>query len=324
MGPANLFDADTGEMLGLLSLSAWTPAVEPSPARNEIYAAESYYSRQVRGERADVLTIYDRQTLAPSHEIGLPEKIAALPFRHYIGLLDDGRHLAVFNMTPGQSVSIVDVQARRFVGEISTPGCALVMPSVDRSFLMLCGDGTLQLIRLDRQGREATRVRSAEFFDIETDPVFDKPVATPEGWLLVSNEGRVFDVAVRGDAITVSEPWSLLDEADREGKWRIGGGQVMAYHAGLDLIITLMHVGEADTHEEPGTEIWIIHRSGQRRMARITLEAPITTLHVTPNDEPLLVAARQAGPIDIFDVRTTVKLRTIAEPGVTAALLQGF
>lgn len=324
MGQANVFDAASGRMLGSLSLSEWTPAVEPVAKRGEIYAAETYYSRRIRGERNDVVTVYDQRTLAPIAEIDVPDKVASLPFRHYIALLDDGRHLAVYNLTPAQSVSIVDVEARRFVGEISTPGCALMMPSVERSFLMLCGDGNLQLIRLDPRGREAARVRSRSFFDLETDPVYDKPIATPGGWLLVSFEGQAFDVAVRGEQIEVGAPWSLLSDADREAGWRLGGGQIAAYHPGSDLLTTLMHRGEVDSHEEPGTEIWVFDRSDRRRIARITLDAPVTNLHLTAGADPLLVASRLEGPIDVYDLRTTARLRTIAEPGLIPALLQGF
>jgi methylamine dehydrogenase heavy chain len=324
-GTANLFDAATGEMLGLLSLTPWTPAVLPNPRRGEIYAAETYYSRGVRGDRSDVLTVYAGDSLAPVHEIELPAKIAAvLPFRHYIALLDDDRHLAVFNMTPAQSVSIVDIETRRFVGEISTPGCALMLPSPDRAFLMLCGDGTLQLLRLDRSGQESARLRSAPFFDVETDPVFDRPVAVPQGWLLASYEGNVFEVTVRGNDIVVGEPWSLLDDADRDAGWRIGGAQLMAHHAGLDLMVVLAHVGEVDTHEEPGTEAWVIDRQAQRRIARITLEGPTTALHVTPTAQPLLVAAQQSGTLDVYDLRSTRLVRSIQGPGVNAMTLQGY
>src|SRR5690606_34616566 len=146
----------------------------------------------------------------------------------------------------------------------------------------------------------------------------------PRGWLLVSFEGQAFDVTVHGREIEVGAPWSLLSDADREAGWRLGGGQVAAYHAGSDLLATLMHQGEADTHEEPGNEVWVFDRSARRRIARVALEAPVTNLHVTATAEPLLVAARLEGPIDVFDLRTTTRLRTIAEPGLVPALLQGF
>ncbi|MCZ6888417.1 MAG: amine dehydrogenase large subunit [Gammaproteobacteria bacterium] len=324
LGSAYAYDAASGDMLGVLSLTPFTPAVQPNIARGEIYAAERYYSRRYRGTRTDVLTIYDAETLAPTGEIDLPEKIASLPFRHYINLLGNDRHLAIFNMTPAQSVSIVDVRDKSFVGEISTPGCALMLPTGERSFLMLCGDGALQLIRLNRRGEEAARTRSDEFFDIDDDPVYDKPVPTPDGWLLVSYEGRVFDVSTDGDDISVGEPWSILNEEDTEEDWRIGGGQIVALHRDLDVMYTLMHQGDPYTHEDAGTEIWVFNRGTQRRIARITLETPVTNLYITQNDAPLLLTSTEEGQIDIYDGLTTAKVRTIEKPGVVPAMFQSF
>src|SRR5215472_13482892 len=63
-----LFDADRGEQLG--AITSGTPGVGfiifPlfPPDRHEIYIAESYFSRGVRGERTDVVTVYDARTLA--------------------------------------------------------------------------------------------------------------------------------------------------------------------------------------------------------------------------------------------------------------------
>ena len=57
LGPRYVFDAASGDMQGLLSTSPYTPAVEVNHPRQEIYAAESYYSRGTRGERIDVVTV---------------------------------------------------------------------------------------------------------------------------------------------------------------------------------------------------------------------------------------------------------------------------
>lgn len=178
---AYIYDGMTGEMQGLLSLSNYTPAVEPYAPRQEFYAAESYYSRGVYGVRTDIVAIYDFANLSPVAEVEIPKKIAVLPLRGHIGLMGNGRHLAIFNMTPAQSITIVDVEARTFVGEISTPGCAMIMPVADNDFLMICGDGTLQLLQLDDDGNESNRVRSGQAFVVEDDPVFDRPVPTSDG-----------------------------------------------------------------------------------------------------------------------------------------------
>ncbi len=324
LGPAYIFDSATGDMQGLLSLSAFTPAVETNLDANELYAAESFYSRGPRGKRTDVLTIYDLPTLSPVDEVEIPQKIAALPFAQYIELMDDGRHVIVFNMTPATSVSVIDVKDRQFVGEISTPGCALIMGTKDRGFLQMCGDGSLQLIRLDADGAEATRVRSKKFFSVEDDPVFDKPLPTPAGWLLTSYFGQVFDVSVAGEKISISKPWSLLTEDDRAANWRPGGGQLIAYHAGQDLLFVLMNPDGEFSHDNAGTEVWIFDHSAQRRIARLPLTHKGTNLHVSQDDSPLLTVTGEDTQLHVFDVATLKLVRSISEVGTAPGLLQGF
>ena len=312
MGAGFLFDAATGEMQGTLSLTPFTPVIERSTKRGETYAAEIYYERLHRGKRNDVLTVYDHDNLAPIAEIDLPDKVASLNFPEYLSLTDDERFLTVFNLTPGQSVSVVDVEARRFVGEISTPGCALTMAVAERGFLMICGDGTLQLIYLDEAGAERERIRSRVFFSVDDDPVYDQPVRTDDGWQLITFEGNVFEVTVDGSNIDVSEPWSLVTEEERAASWRIGGGQVYDVHRDLDLLFTVMHQGEVDTHEDPGTTVWVFDRKTQSRIGELTFEAPVRSVLATQSGDPLLlVASAYDANIDVFDIRKLRKLRTI-------------
>ena len=46
--------------------------------RPEIYLAETFRSRGTRGERTDVLTIYDKRTLGPIGEVVLPPNVRAI------------------------------------------------------------------------------------------------------------------------------------------------------------------------------------------------------------------------------------------------------
>ncbi len=131
MHRTSLFDGDTGEQLG--TITSGTPGVgfviSPlfSPDRREIYLAETYYSRGVRGERTDVVTVYDARTLEPLEEIGIPPKRAEyFPGNAANALSDDGRFMAIFNLTPVTSLTVVDVRARRFPRENQTPACTLV------------------------------------------------------------------------------------------------------------------------------------------------------------------------------------------------------
>jgi len=315
-----IYDAETGEMHGLLSLSNRTPAVEVSRERGEFYAAEGYYSRGVHGERTDIVAVYDFENLSPIAEIEIPQKVEGQPVRRHAGLTGNGRYFLVFNMTPAQSVTVVDVENRVFVGEISTPGCAVIMPVDDLAFMTICGDGMLQLIQLDEDGTETNRVRGNSFFDVQVDPVFDRPEPTADGWWLVSHEGKAFDVSVDGSGIVVSEAWDLLAGDDQ---WRPGGRQLYSVHAPSGYAYILMHEGGEYTHYQPGTEIWVYDINAQRRVERIELAAPASSLFVTQSDEPKLIVADQEGGLHVYDaVKLTVD-RTIDDPG-PLGLIQGF
>jgi methylamine dehydrogenase heavy chain len=310
-----IFDGDSGEMKGLISHNWYTPAVEPNIANNEFYLVDSFYSRGVTGDRTDVLTIVDLHTLTTKGEVIIPAKTGALSFRHHIGLMGDRRHVAVFNMTPAQSISIVDVVDREFDGEISTPGCAMIMPSGEHEFLMICGDGTLQLIRLDGNGKEVKRVRSKKFFVVEEDPVFALPQQTDSGWLLVTHDGRLFEVTVSGDSINIGKPWSMLNAADKEEHWRPGGGQPLTFHRGSNLLYVLMHQGEVDTHGKPGSEIWVVDTVRKRRIARLALEVEAGNILVSEEANPKLYVYDDDYKLQVYDGHALKRLRTIDDLG---------
>jgi methylamine dehydrogenase heavy chain len=310
-----LFDGETGEMQGLMSHDWYTPAVVTLLSRGEAYYVESFYSRGVRGTREDVLTVVDMKTLTPAAEIDIPDKTATLSFRHHIGLLGDDRHVVIFNMTPAQSVSVVDVVDRQFVGEISTAGCAIIMPTGNRAFLMICGDGTLQYIELDRNGKEIARTRTDPFFSVDEDPVFDKPVYTGRGWLLVSYNGLAYEVTEDGGRVEVSEPWSLLTDEDVEAKWRPGGGQPFTVHRGSNLLYALMHQGDADTHYDPGSEVWVFDLERRKRVGRMPLETEASRLITSQETQPRLYLMHEDNTLGIYDGRLLRLLRTIDEPG---------
>jgi methylamine dehydrogenase heavy chain len=321
---AYLFNSASGDMLGLLSLSPYTPAVEVSRNRGEVYAAESYLSRGVRGDREDVLTVFDITTMSPVAEIDIPDRTLEVTGDFNIQLMGNGRHLAVYNFSPAQSVSIIDVAKRRFDGEISTPGCAMIMPVDDASFLMVCGDGSLQLIRLADDGTESNRVRSDRFFSVEDDAVFDRPVRTNDGWLLVSHAGLAYEVSVDNGEISVSEPWTLVSDKEREETWRPGGYGLLTVHRNSNLAFILMHQGGVDTHHEPGSELWIFDTEKHKRVMRWELDEPWYEILVLQGDRPTLIAATEDGELHIYDALQQRLERTIANPGPGGNLLQEF
>ena len=314
-GAGRIFDATTGEMHGLINVSQMTPAIQPNSDRREFYATNIYWSRGNYGDRTDVLVVHDFENLAPIAEIELPQKSMIIGFRNYIGLLSSGHHVASSNMTPAQSVSISDVANRSFVGEISTPGCSLILPVENNDFLTICGDGTLMLVGLDDDGQESNRVRSDQFFDVHEDAIYDRPVPTADGWQLFSHGGKAFDVTTDGDQIVVSGPWDLVTEEEREEGWWPGGGQLATLHKDLGLFYLIMHQGERYSHHEPGTEIWVFSTNSRRRIGTIEFESPIGNIMVTQEDEPRLIVGDEEGGTHVYDALTFVYERSIDGAG---------
>lgn len=323
MGGGNVFDADTGEMQGRINVSNFTSAVTLDRARDMIYVPATYYSRGSYGDRTDLLVFNDVENLAPVAEVEVPNKLAVVFHRAVINPIGE-RFVGLYNMTPAMSVSIVDVESKEFVGEISTAGCGFVYPLSGLRFMQICADGTVQVISLDENGEETDRQRSKTFFDIDADPVFDLALAKPDGWLLISFEGQVFEVTVTDD-IEVSTPWSLLTEQDVEAGWRVGGDQPFAYNAQTGILLTLMHQGGPDSHEEPGTEVWGFDLATEQRGYRIELEEPSAVIEASTDSDPLFyIASGFPSVVHVHKITTGRRLRTIPETGITASHIQAF
>jgi methylamine dehydrogenase heavy chain len=355
-----LFDGDDGRLLGAISSgTAGTGfVIYPlfSPDRREIYMAETYWSRGVRGERTDVVTVYDAKTLGPLAEIPIPAKRGEyFPGNASNALSDDGRFMAVLNITPASSVTVVDVVARKFTAEIETPGCSLVFAAGNRRFFMLCGDGQALVITLDERGNEAGLERSERFFEVHEDPLTEKAVRRGHEWIFVSYEGLVYTVDVSGPKLAFGQTWSLLDESDRRDSWRIGGLQHLAVHSTSGRLYALMHQGPPDTHKAPGTEVWVYDLGRRERVQRIRVMNPLVSfvaeqakigretttarmvrrvltsilpnpgverILVTQDDDPVLVVSAGFPPtITVHDAASGEVVTEIKEPGIGFSLM---
>ncbi|MGI9262488.1 MAG: amine dehydrogenase large subunit [Woeseiaceae bacterium] len=310
-----VIDATTGEMHGLISIANQSPGFRASMARKEFYSPSVFWSRGTYGERTDRLVVHDFENLSPIAEIEIPPKSTLLGYRAYTGMMSDGRHLGINNLTPAQSISIVDVQDREFVGEVSTPGCSLVLPVENNDFLTICGDGTLMLIGLDENGQETNRVRSDKFFELTEDPIYDRPQRTDNGWFLFTNGGDGFNVTTSGGTITISSAFNIVSEEDAAEGWWPGGGELASVHRDLGLLYVTMHQGEQYSHHEPGTEVWVFNMATGLRIARVEFEVPVDHLLVTQEDEPLLIIGDVEGGTHVYDALKFTHQRTIELPG---------
>ena len=322
-GKAFLVDGDTGTMRGMLSTGFGFNGVVVPRNRSVILSPEVYFSRGTRGERTDVVTLYDPRKLAPVVEIGIPPKRAShMPMTANAALTDDDRFLVIYNYTPAQTASIVDVKARKFVGEIDLAGCALVYPTGPRSFFSLCGDGTALTVRLDDAGKAASKARTAKLFDPIKDPVTEKAARGGDTWYFVSFSGDVVPLQAVEGSIKVGARWSLLDAADRKASWRPGGMQHLSIHAASGRLYSLMHVGGDYSHKDPGTEIWVYDLAARKRQSRIALEGPATSIAITQDANAVLFAIFiGAQKVDVYNPKTGKLLRSIGEIGFSPTTL---
>jgi methylamine dehydrogenase heavy chain len=150
-----------------------------------------------------------------------------------------------------------------------------------------------------------------------------KGVRVKDQWLFVSFEGQVHTVDIAGEEPRFLPTWSLLTRRDRKDSWRIGGIQMLAVHEQQGLLFSLMHQGGIDTHKDPGNEVWVYDLATRKRLRRIKLKGAATSIQVTQDDEPLLLAAFIGMPkLTVYDPNTGERLRSISQLGSTITMLQ--
>jgi methylamine dehydrogenase heavy chain len=321
-GKAFLIDADTGQFLGMISGGFAHSSLQILPDGSAFAVPGTYMSRHSRGTRTDVVTFYDTRTLKPGEEVEIPAKrMASVAFLAAMPVSDDGRFSLIYNFTPEQSVTVVDMAAKKFVGEYMTAGCGLIFPTGPRSFMMPCADGSFQGATLDENGTVTLDGASKPLFE-EKDPALEKAVrVSSTRWLFFTPSNNVVAIEAKGKVPTAAERWKLTDATD--GNWRIGGIQPVAFHEPSGRLFVLMHEGGAYTHKDPGTEIWVFDVHTHKRLARFPLDKPALSIAVSGDDTPLLYQMTfGVNELIVSDPATGKVLRTIGDLGHEMTLIQ--
>ncbi|MBV8340876.1 MAG: amine dehydrogenase [Gammaproteobacteria bacterium] len=322
-GRAFLVDGDSGRMLGMLSTGYSFTTVLTPKAADVLYAPETYFARGTRGERTDVVTVYDAARLVPLAEIPIPAKRASImPMPAAAGLTDDDRFLLIYNFTPSQSVTVVDTRSRNFVDEVEIAGCALVYPLGPRSFFSICGDGALLVTRLTEAGRLAGRSRTAPLIDVIRDPLTEKGVRFGDTWLFVSFAGIVHPLRATATGVAAQAEWPLFTAEELAQHWRTGGLQHLAVHRERGRLYAIVHQGGPETHKDPGGEVWAYDLAARRKVQTIAMRNRTGSILVSQDAEPLLFACSlEANRLDVYDAITGKFLRSIDSLGQTPTLL---
>ncbi|MCL1478389.1 MULTISPECIES: amine dehydrogenase large subunit [unclassified Marinobacter] len=310
-----VIDPDTQKYLGMLPTGHAAP-VALSRDRKTIFTADFFFTRYVRGERTDVLTAWDSQTLSPKWELVVSSKRAfTLTERFSLATSADDKFVYIYNFTPSTSVTVVDTTKQEMVNEIATNGCILNYPVGDRRFASLCGDGSLQMITLNDNGEEVDRTRTV-FFDPNAVKLVERATVVGEIYYFVTTSGEVVPVDLSGDEPKPLPRWSLVTPEELAEGWAPGGWQLLAAAPALNRLYVLMHPDhEAYKWEDPSQIIWEFDLKTGEKIG--TLESPnlIWSLSATSDDKPLLLGANIEGGLEIFDLSTGEHNGTMA--GVT-------
>ena len=322
-GKAMLVDGDAGRFVGELDTGFGSMRVVPSLDGRVIYSPETYFSRGTRGERTDVISLYDPAHLSFISEIRIPPKRSSnLPMMANAQLTDDGRFLVVYNFNPGQSMTVVDTQTRKFVGEVESPGCALIYPTGNRSFFSVCGDGALLNTVLDDTGKVKSSDRTRPLFDVEHDPVTEKAVRVGDTWYFVSFGGTMYPVKADKGSLTLQPTWSLLSEQEKAAKWRPGGLQQLAVHGSSNRLYSIMHQGDLFTHKDPGREVWVYDLNQRARVQKISMQHDSGSIQVSRDAHPLMFSIFiESNVLDIYDATSGKFLRSVTDIGATPTVL---
>lgn len=320
-GKAYLVDGDSGQMLGMLSTGYFFASALQDKGYKTIYSPEVYLSRGTRGERTDIIAIYDPKTLEPIDEIIIPPKhFSGVPVVGHAAISTDDQFIAVYNFTPAQSVSIVDAKNRKFLHEVETPGCAEVFAGGARAFNMICGDGTMLTLLLDDAGN-ATTARSEKFFDPQGDIVDDKMAPYGGSWAFFTKSGQVQMIDMSGGKPTFAEPWSLFSEDQRNDQWMLGGYQYATISESTGELYVLVHRGGEYTHKNPGMDVWVYDLKAKKRSRMISLSHLASAIQVSQDAKPLLFTAdAEHSGVHVYDGASGAHLRSIDGLGTNPLL----
>ena len=292
-------------------ISAFTQALK----KPEMYVLEHYYDRGNRGNRTDMVTIYDKTTLSPVDEIILtgPKRAEMLVSKFVISLIDDERFLLLYNFTPATFATVIDLEKRAVVNEVQLPTCAGIYPTGKRGFSSICSNASLISYQLGENGKVTEQAKTEPFFDIEKDALFERPAIIDGVGYFPTFAGNVQEIDLRDDTARLGEKWSLLNPEDKNQNWRPGGAWLAATDSTRRLYVMMHENGREGSHDDPGSEIWVFDTGKKTRVNRIPLTLPAIAFDITAGDSPRVVTTNVEMNLEVYDAISGKHVNTIAD-----------
>ena len=274
----------------------------PSSTRSELYAAETFYSRRLRGERTDVITIYDKVNLSPIDEIVLPggKRGQLVTYENTLQFLNNEKFLLLFNFSPATSVSVIDIEKRKIVSEVQIPGCSMIYPTAKLSFASLCSDDVMLISYLNKDGTVKSQKRSKKFFSGDKDPLFAVTAMIGDVAYFPSFKGQLQPIDMSSATPKILPAWSLVTDNERAMNWRPGGWQIITAHSNGQLYVLMHKDGYNGSHKDGGSEVWVFDTTSKKRIRRLVLKEWGVSIEVTKGDSPYLVVTNGNYDLDVY------------------------
>lgn len=290
--------------------------------RPEFYIMESFHSRGARGPRTDVLTIYNKTTMAPFKEIIWPDsRLTSLPRRHAMALTPDEKFLFVANFSPAASITVVDLDSKKITATIGTPGCVLTFATGIRSVSSLCSNGGMLTTVLDDTGNLKSQHRIKAFFDTDKTPIFERPVIIDNIAYFPSFTGEVHVFDFSGEVAKYIDHWSLVSDEEKKKNWR-PGGLALNDTDEQGIMYQIMHPDGFDgSQTHGGSQVWLFDMKTKKRLKVIDIPSWAVSIGVTRGEEPLMVITNGELLLDIYNPRTGELIQTISDFGNITPLL---
>ena len=290
--------------------------------RPEFYIMESFHSRGARGPKTDVLTIYNKTTMATSKEIIWPDtRLQSLPRRHAMALTPDEKFLFVANFSPAASITVVDLDTKEITATIGTPGCVLTFATGKRSVSSLCSNGGMLTTVLNESGKLKSQHRIKAFFDTDKTPIFERPVIINEIAYFPSFTGEVHVFDFSGEVAKYLEHWSLVTEDEKKKNWR-PGGLVLNDTDEQGIMYQIMHPDGYDgSQTHGGSQVWLFDMQTKQRLKVIDIPSWAVSIGVTRGEKPLMVITNAELQLDVYNPRTGKLIQTISDFGNHTPLL---
>lgn len=305
--------AQTNHYKGAIGAAQFATFIQ-GKKRNELYVGETFYSRGVRGERIDVLTIYDASTLEPVEEIVLPGNKRGLSVtqKSSLQLSRNERFLFVYNFTPAASVSVIDIAQRSIVSDIDIPGCSLIYPTGEQSFATMCGNGTMVAFTLDNKGQIKASHTTPSFNDIDNNALFMKTTKIGSTLYFPSFKGLIQPVDMASDKPVAGQAWTVSIAGKTDHGFRPAGWQVISSDVQKGHIYLLMQPeGKEGSHKDGGSEVWVVDVATKQTIKRITLKNWSVSIEITGGETPYLVASNINSDLDVYDASSGEFMRVI-------------